>query len=89
VHPSTRPAIHDVNASDCKSIGFEQIKKRIFNGDIFVLRHGLQIAGCFDEMVATSLEGIRQASGDEVADKIADVGFERIHEVMKATIFTG
>jgi nitrite reductase/ring-hydroxylating ferredoxin subunit len=75
--------IHDVAAKDLPSIGFEEIKKRTLGGEVFVVRRGLQSAGCFQEMADTSLEGIRRAAGQEAAGRVAELGFEKMHEVIK------
>jgi nitrite reductase/ring-hydroxylating ferredoxin subunit len=83
MNESAYAVIHDMDAGDLAKIDFEAVKNRILNGEIFVLRAGLQTAGRFQEMLDTSLEGIRRAAGQRVADKVREIGFERIHEVLR------
>jgi nitrite reductase/ring-hydroxylating ferredoxin subunit len=85
MYPSRSLTIHDVDANGLKSIGFVEVKRRVLGGEIFVVRGGLQSAGCFQKMVDTSLEGIRRAVGQDVVDKVARLGFEKIHEVIKGS----
>ncbi|MBK5294030.1 MAG: Rieske 2Fe-2S domain-containing protein [Acidobacteriia bacterium] len=58
----------------------EGLVGRILRGEIFVLRGGLQRLGLFDALVQASLEGIGRAAGDDIARKVEQGGFERVHE---------
>ncbi|MGQ0734657.1 MAG: phytanoyl-CoA dioxygenase family protein, partial [Acidobacteriota bacterium] len=53
---------------------------RILNGEVFVLRRGLQQVGLFEPLVECTLEAICASAGREVADKVREGGFDRIHE---------
>jgi len=53
---------------------------RILDGEVFIMRQGLQQLGLFDDLVEWSLEGIRQSAGTEVAANAGRLGFDRIHE---------
>ena len=56
---------------------------RILRGEVFVVRRGLQQLGLYDTLVRSTLEGIRNTAGPEVASEIERCGFDRIHEWVK------
>jgi nitrite reductase/ring-hydroxylating ferredoxin subunit len=56
------------------------LAKRILEGEVFILRRGLQQLGLFEPLVEGTLEGIGTAAGDDVAHKVRQGGFDRIHE---------
>jgi len=58
----------------------ENLAARILEGEVFVLRQGLQTLGLFDDLVRSSLQGIRESLGNDIAAKIEHHGFDRIHE---------
>jgi nitrite reductase/ring-hydroxylating ferredoxin subunit len=66
---------------EIKNVGeVPDLAGRILGGEVFVLRRGLQQLGLFEPLVEGTLEGIRAAAGEEVADKVRRGGFDRIHE---------
>jgi nitrite reductase/ring-hydroxylating ferredoxin subunit len=56
------------------------LAQRILNGEVFILRQGLQQLGLFEPLVDGTLEGIAAAAGQEVAAKVRQGGFDHIHE---------
>lgn len=54
--------------------------QRILEGEVVVLRGGLQRLGLYETLVNASLAGIRKVVGEDVAKKVEAAGFERIHE---------
>ena len=58
----------------------DNLVARIFGGEVFIMRQGLQKVGLFDELVKASLDGIRRSVGKEVATNAECEGFDRIHE---------
>lgn len=60
----------------------EGLAKRVLNGEVFVLRGGLQQIGLMDGIVESTLAGIRKAAGQGTADKVREMGFEKVHEVI-------
>ena len=56
------------------------LAKRILDGEVFVLRQGLQQLGLFEPLVDGTLEGIKAAAGEDVSEKVRHGGFDRIHE---------
>lgn len=61
------------------------LANRILNGEVFILRKGLQQLGLFEPLVDATLEGVAAAAGPEVADKVRRGGFDRIHEWVSPT----
>jgi nitrite reductase/ring-hydroxylating ferredoxin subunit len=61
----------------------ENLAPRILRGEVFVVRRGLQQLGLFDTLVRSTLEGIRNSAGPEIATEIERSGFDRIHEWVK------
>ena len=59
------------------------LARRVLDGEVFVLRRGLQQAGMFQTMVDATLKGIAASAGQEVAQSVAQVGFDRIHEFVQ------
>lgn len=57
--------------------------RRLLEGEVAVVRGGLQRAGLMDDFVRLSFETIARVLGEDVARAVAAVGFERIHEVVK------
>lgn len=53
---------------------------RILNGEVFVMRGCLQQLGLYELLNEASLVGIRKAAGNDVADRVRDRGFAKIHE---------
>lgn len=58
----------------------EGLAGRILDGEVFILRRGLQTLGLLDDLIASSLEGIRESVGPDVAARASRDGFDRIHE---------
>lgn len=61
------------------------IVKKVLNGDVVVARREMQNFGLLNMLVEASLAGIAKKLGIEVAERVRDVGFERIHELVPAT----
>ena len=61
----------------------ENLASRILRGEVFIVRRGLQQLGLFDTLVRSTLEGIRNCVGPEIAGEIERSGFDRIHEWVK------
>lgn len=53
---------------------------RILNGEVFILRRGLQQLGLLEPIIESTLQGIRRAAGTETAETVRAHGFDRIHE---------
>ena len=49
----------------------ESLVDRIFGGEVFIMRQGLQQVGLFDELIASSLEGIRESVGEDFAEMLS------------------
>jgi nitrite reductase/ring-hydroxylating ferredoxin subunit len=75
----------NVTATEITVVGEQpDLVRRIFDGEVLVLRRGLQQVGQFDTMVRATLSGIRLAKGDEIAAQVERAGFDRIHEFVAA-----
>jgi nitrite reductase/ring-hydroxylating ferredoxin subunit len=61
----------------------QELAARTLDGEVFVIRHGLQQLGLLEPLVKATLEGIRQAEGPDVAAQVEAAGFDRIHEFIK------
>jgi nitrite reductase/ring-hydroxylating ferredoxin subunit len=62
-----------------------RLQERNLRGEVFLVRQAMQKLGVFDAMKRASIEGIQKAAGDEIARKVEEIGFERIHEVVSAS----
>ncbi len=58
------------------------LKQRVLDGEVVVVRGGLQAAGLLDVIRQRSLEAVRNQFGDEIARKVQAQGFEKIHEMV-------
>jgi nitrite reductase/ring-hydroxylating ferredoxin subunit len=67
----------------------EGLAGRILDGEVFILRRGLQTLGLLDDLIASSLEGIRKSVGPDVAARARRDGFDRIHEWIDAADLPG
>lgn len=66
---------------EIKNVGdVPDLARRILNGEVFVLRQGLQQLGLFEPVVNSTLDGIRASAGPDVAEQVRRAGFDRIHE---------
>lgn len=61
----------------------EGLARRILRGEVFVVRRGLQQLGLLETLARSTLEGIRNFAGPEVASKIERDGFDQIHKWIK------
>jgi len=59
-----------------------RLQDRVLAGEYFLIRGAMQAAGVFDELKAASLRGIRHALGEEIARRVEELGFERLHELV-------
>jgi nitrite reductase/ring-hydroxylating ferredoxin subunit len=57
---------------------------RVLAGEVVVVRRCMQQLGLIEELREASLQGIRETAGSEVADRVASLGFEMIHECVGA-----
>jgi nitrite reductase/ring-hydroxylating ferredoxin subunit len=60
------------------------VGSRLLQGDVILLRGCLQALGLFDVVRDASLAGIRNAAGEEVAERVAREGFESLHRIVEA-----
>jgi len=60
------------------------VGSRLLQGDVVLLRGCLQALGLFDTVRDASLSGIRNAAGDEVAQRVAREGFASLHRIVDA-----
>ncbi len=60
----------------------ENLRSRVLAGEYFVIRGAMQRTGVFDDMVEGSLRGIDKALGPEIAARVRELGFERLHEIV-------
>jgi nitrite reductase/ring-hydroxylating ferredoxin subunit len=58
----------------------QDLAARILSGEVVIVRDCLGSAGLMEEVRAASLEGIGRAVGSEVANQLAQDGFETIHD---------
>ena len=57
---------------------------RILDGEVFMLKNGLHESGLFDLLEQATFAGIRSSMGDDVAERVKQVGVEKIHTVVAA-----
>ena len=60
----------------------EGLQQRVLEGEVVVVRGGLQAAGLLDVIRQRSLDAVREIFGDEIAGKVEAQGFEKIHEMV-------
>jgi nitrite reductase/ring-hydroxylating ferredoxin subunit len=60
------------------------LKDRVFAGDCFMVRGAFTKLGELETLRQASLRGIRRALGDDVANRVAELGFEGVHKVIAA-----
>ena len=63
---------------------FTNLPKHILDGDIFLVKNCLQENGLFDILEQATFSGIRNHLGEEIANKVHEVGVEKIHTVVSA-----
>jgi len=61
------------------------LARKLREGQIFLLRGGLQQLGLFETTVAASLDGIQNAVGPKIRELVEQYGFDRIHEWVEPT----
>jgi len=64
--------------------GDVSLKERVFSGDCFMVRGAFTKLGALETLRQSSLRGIARALGDAAAQRVDELGFERIHEVVSA-----
>jgi nitrite reductase/ring-hydroxylating ferredoxin subunit len=62
--------------------GLKDVHKSLLRGQVIMLRGGLQQAALLKALVETSLEGIRNAAGPAIAERVERLGFDRIHDIV-------
>jgi nitrite reductase/ring-hydroxylating ferredoxin subunit len=73
-----------VAPTEVRTLGeFPDLVRRILGGEVLVVRRGLQQAAVFEPIVDATLNGIREAAGEETVEKVRQGGFDRIHEWVK------
>lgn len=73
--------IIDVERLPCGELG---LKERVFRGECFMVRGAFTKLGALETLRQSSLRGIARALGDDAARRVAELGFERVHEVVSA-----
>jgi hypothetical protein len=63
--------------------GAPGLARRILDGEVVIVRRGLQQLGVFDTLVQSTLAGIRKCLGPDVASQVERAGFDRIHEFVQ------
>jgi nitrite reductase/ring-hydroxylating ferredoxin subunit/ectoine hydroxylase-related dioxygenase (phytanoyl-CoA dioxygenase family) len=63
---------------------FAGLSRRILNGEVFMLKNCLQEIGLFDLLEQASYTGISNCLGEDVANKVREVGVEKVHKVVPA-----
>lgn len=63
---------------------FTGLSERIMNGEVFLLKNGLNEAGLFDMLENATYSGISNRLGEDVANRVRDAGLEKIHTVVTA-----
>lgn len=61
---------------------YPECLSKLFNGEIFVLRHAVQAAGLMSEFTANAKACISKAAGQEIADKVYANDFVSMHRYM-------
>lgn len=76
--------VTELSHTDARQASRRGIVEKILNGEVFVARKELQSFDLMGIMVEASLAGIAKSVGSEVAERVRQLGFERIHEVVPA-----
>lgn len=71
-----------VENKQAETIPHQNLKERLMSGEVIVVSKCLQTIGYFERMQEVTLEGIRQAVGEEKAKQVRDKGFEAFHEII-------
>lgn len=73
---------NSIGLDHTESIPFNEITKRLLQGEIIVVPQCLQTIGYFEKVRTATLAGISQATNDQKASQVAQKGFEKIHTVI-------
>jgi hypothetical protein len=71
-----------VENKQAETIPHQNLKERLMSGEVIVVSECLQAIGYFERLQEVTLEGIRQAVGEEKAKQVKDKGFEAFHEII-------
>lgn len=71
-----------IESSTSDPVSAEDLTSRLFQGEVVVLRRRLQACEAFEPLAHASLAGIQEGLGAQVAKRVEQAGFERIHEVV-------
>lgn len=66
------------------SSAYAGLHRRILAGEVIVARGALQHFGLLDRLRNASMDGVRACMGEEIAARVAELGFERLHECVPA-----
>lgn len=65
------------------SVPLDEIASRVKQGEVIVLPKCMQAIAYFEQLKAASLEGIRQAVGENKAQQVRQAGFEAVHTIIE------
>ncbi len=71
-----------IGVEHTETIPLQNINECVMSGEVIVVPRCLQAIGYFKRLQEASLEGIRQAAGEEKAAQVRNKGFETLHEVI-------
>lgn len=69
-------------------VPIDEIGDRLMRKEVIVLPKCMQALGYFEQLRAASLEGIRQAVGEEKAARVRAEGFEALHQIIEVDKLT-
>lgn len=77
-----------VGLKHTEPVPIDEIAARVRRGEVIVLPNCMQALGYFEQLRAASLEGIRQAVGEEKAAQVRAEGFEALHQIVEVNELT-
>lgn len=77
-----------VGLKHTEPVPINEIAERVRRKEIIVVSKCMQALGYFEQLRAASLEGIRQAVGEEKATRVSAEGFEALHQIIEVDELT-